>query len=187
MGTAKDVLKELESIGAVGGEEPIKLTVEQVAFIERDAPSVVPHGPGLAEELEELAASLRGIALSMEGAAETCERLASAWSHVDAAEHGEVLTLGSPPTELRAVPPRTETIPPSHVPSTLTPADLEAARELARRKIRGEHLSDAERTELLGEAAVTREDPDAPAISLPALTPSYPPEEIKDGQVPEKG
>ena len=58
---------------------------------------------------------------------------------------------------------------------------------MVRRKVRGEHLSEAERTELMGEAAVTRDDPDAPGISLPVLTPSYPPEENEDGQVPEEG
>jgi hypothetical protein len=200
MANAKDVLQELESIGAVGPEEPFKLSVDQIELIER--PPTVPPMPvdvqssAMSRELVALAESLRRIALEAETAAEACERLATTAVHIGAVAHEELAVLEEP-SGLRVVQPRTpysefppsiESPPPEHIDRKLSPDDIERAREMVRRKVRGEHLSEAERTELMGEGApIMREDPDAPAISLPALTPSYPPEENEDGQVPEEG
>lgn len=199
MSSAKDVLQELESIGAVGPEDPFKLSVEQIELIER-SPTVPPppvdvQGSSVGKELAELAGSLRKIALEAETAAETCERLATTVAHIGAVANEEVAVLDEP-SGLRVVqprpypsefPPSIESTPPEPNARKLSPDDIERAREMVRRKVRGEHLSEAERTELMGEAAVTRDDPDAPGISLPVLTPSYPPEENEDGQVPEEG
>lgn len=199
MANAEDILQELESIGAVGPDAPIKLSVEQIELIERP-PTVPPspvdvQGSAVARELAGLAGSLRNIALEAETAAEVCERLATTVVRIGAVGHEEVAVLDEP-SGLRVVQPRTphsefpppiESTPPERIARKLSPDDIERAREMVRRKVRGEHLSEAERTELMGEAAVTRDDPDAPAISLPVLTPSYPPEEMKDGQVPEEG
>lgn len=196
MASAKDVLQELESIGAVGPEEPIKLSVEQIELIDRPPtvppPATVVQSSVVGSELVALAGSLRKIALEAETAAEVCERLATTVGHIDAVEHEQVAVLDEP-SGLRVVqpraphsefPPSTENTPPERIARKLSPEDIERAREMVRRKVRGEHLSEAERTELMGEGApLTREDPDAPAISLPALTPSYPPEENEDGQV----
>lgn len=185
MSYAKDVLAELAGIGAVGEDAPPKLSLGQVELLSGVPPAsmVDRRGAVMVGGLSELSSSLRKISEEANRAAEACERLGNTWSHVAGAPV-EAASTETTPREETPHPVVAEVSEPQLAASggPMSPEDLEMARDMVRRKIRGEHLTEEVRAELMGEAAMV-EDRDAPASSFPSdLTPSYP-QEVQDGEV----
>ena len=145
-----NVLAELAELGALGGPEtPPPSAPVTVVEVEQGPPSVElrdRRGPQAVEAIDAAVAHLSKVAESLEGARKALLQLREVWQAVE--ESAPELPLSAPETpEPAAEAPEAAAPPPT--PPAAPPAagetDLDRAREMARRKILGEDLTDAQR------------------------------------------